>query len=787
MPATNHEHRARPKSGRKRQQPIFRLATLVLLLGVAGVAAAAPRPRAVDRAITKLVAGLISRHHYAGRRLDDDISRQLFDEYFDRLDNSHSYFLAADIEQFRQHQLNLDDALLRGNLDFAYTVYERLLERARERLAFVRERLEQPFDFTRPETILLDHSDAPWSQTEAELNAIWRRRLKNNLIVYQIMETGSDTVETEEEEQDKEQDTPAPRDQADAPDPAKPETDAAPVADAGAAIELPARTPEERVLQFYERYLQQIEDRDSVEVLELYLTSLTRVFDPHSAYMAPDTEEDFDIAMKLSLQGIGALLTQEDEFVKVAGILPGGPAEFDERLKPGDRIVAVAQENEEPVNVIGLRLRRVVNLIRGTKGTRVFLTVIEAGKGLGSVPTVIDIVRDEVVLTEQEAALQTHELPGSVQDAAVDAGAAADTITAGVIALPSFYADFRGRSEGVKDYKSSTRDVKRLLQDVKREGVDGLLLDLRANGGGSLDEAISLAGLFIDQGPIVQVRDSSGRVKRRYDRDASTVYDGPLVVLVNRLSASASEILAAAIQDYGRGIIIGEGSTHGKGTVQTVYDLGRSLRRSPVFGKTSPGALKFTMAKFYRITGISTQLRGVTPDIVLPSFTDHMEMGEVHLPHAMPWDEIEALAFKSQIDIRRHIPRLQTLSQARRAQDPDFTELLADVEAFGVRRQRKTLTLERDKRIQLQKEEEEWSKRIRKINAVRRSRARGLQQDEEGAEDVLLAEALRVLRDLVLLESGQTVPVAEPLPIVAHESGSKTGPDAAATTTNQAD
>lgn len=753
------------------------IGTLVLIwVSVAGLRAfAAARtagPGAVEKIVSKYVASLISRYHYSHRRIDNTVSEELFDEFFKRLDHNRSFLLASDIEEYRSYQTILDDLVLQGQVTVAFDVYDRYVQRVRERVAFVKSRLEEPFDFTKDEEIILDRSELPWCTSVSELDEVWRKRIKNNLLVYQMMEIPKE----EDAHTDGEKDGKQPEDGAET---AAPETSDdgeeakdAPAQDAPAISPVvPRKTPKERVLRFYERYLRQVESREGLDIVELFLSSLTRIFDPHSVYMAPDTEEDFDIAMKLSLQGIGALLSTEDSLVKVAGIIAGGPAELDGQLKEGDRIIAVAQENQEPVDIIDMPLRKVVRMIRGPKGTTVFLTVLEAGKGLGSVPTVIDIVRDEVKLTDQAAKSEIRPitLPVGVGGTARGDNSgeeAAGEAKVGIIYLPSFYADFRAKNSGKEDYRSSTRDVRRLIAQAKEEGVTGLVLDLRSNGGGSLEEAIELAGLFFPEGPVVQVRDARGRVKKRYDPDPKTVYSGPLLVLIDRLSASASEIVAAAIQDHHRGLIVGEKRSHGKGTVQTVFHLDDRLRRNPIFREQKAGSLKFTMAKFYRVTGASTQVKGVTPDITFASFTDHMELGEEHLPHVMPWDEIEALKTEPFVDVSPYVPALAGRSQERMRADSDHQAMLRDIDHFAERRQRKALTLNKASRIQLQKQEEGWSAKLKKSRPRKRRRGPSTGAEEGQEQDFVLDEALRILGDMIVLASDRPLP-----PVVAATTG----------------
>ncbi len=778
----------------------------VLVLGACSAWAAEttvtppPMPRATpaERIITKVVAGIISRNHYSQHNLDDQIAKQLFEDYFQKLDSNHSFFLASDIEEFRSYELILDDLLLQGNIDFAFDVYARFLQRVRERVEYCRKRLQEPFDFNVEEFLEVDRTKQPWCKTQEEMDELWRKRLKNKLLIYDIMgETAAVTqeedldvpVQRETEPKDKEPAPTAQSPQAPLPDSAaqpQPAPGAAvqpapttgdvptPAPTAGtegptvttlpgttAAAAKPTETPSERTLKSFETYLHQVESRESIDVLEIYLSALTGVYDPHSSYMAPNTEEDFDISMKLSLEGIGALLSVDDGYVKVAGVLPGGPAEFDGRLKEGDRILQVRQEKEdEPVDIVDTPLRKAVKLIRGTKGTRVYLTIWEAGKPFGSVPVIIDLVRDEVKLTEQEAKMETLSvpLPATAQDAKPDPSTIARVAT---ISLPSFYADFTAKNKGQDEYKSSTRDTHQLIDQAAKDGpVDGLVLDLRGNGGGSLEEAVTLAGLFFGKGPVVQVRKAGGSIQRRDDPDESEAYGGPLIILVDRLSASASEILAAAIQDHHRGVIVGEQQTHGKGTVQTVYHLDQKLQRNSALKDIKAGSLKFTMAKFYRVSGGSTQVRGVTPDIVFPAFTDYLELGESHLPHALPWDDIAPLAVERDVDVEPFLPKLKERSQARVNLDPEFQKLIPMFKEFGEQRKRTEQPLRKEDRIQLQKQEDEWSKRIKDLgNRRTRKHLSGKSKDTETpANDPVLNEACRILADLIVLQRGQALP-----------------------------
>lgn len=724
-------------------RPLFLgLAGLFLLIPPSQGAKEYPEAQPFDKVLSRVVGTLISSQHYTRRPLNDQISQQWFNEYFTTLDREKRFFLASDIAEFQSYRNTLDNNIYAGNLDFAFAVYKRYLQRVRERLAFTRERLKEPFDFTLDEELALEREDAPWATTKEELDDVWRKQLKNRVLVFTLMAEAAEKEAAEQAENDAKNPPPAETDtESGGKDSKKPPMPA-----------LSQKSPVERVLNNQERFLSYVEENESIDVLEIYLSSLTRIYDPHSSYMAPMTEEDFDINMKLSLEGIGAMLTTEDGYVKITDVMEGGPAERDGRLKAGDRIVAVAQGGNEPIDVVDMPLRKVVRQIRGEKGSTVFLSVIEAGKSLASVPTTIDIVRDEVKLTEKGAKSEIIPVDLPLEDNGQTG--ANPQVTIQLIKLPSFYSDFGAKRKGEKDYRSASRDVRKLLEEGKEKGVSGVILDLRSNGGGSLEEAIELAGLFFSTGPVVQVKGSGNRREIHRDKDKETVYGGPLAVLVNRMSASASEIVAAAIQDHHRGIIIGDSSTHGKGTVQTVYDLQRLFSRDPTFRNEKTGSLKFTIAKFYRVNGESTQLRGVTPDICFPAFTDYMDMGEANLEHALRWDTTQALDITPDIDITPYFPELKRREEERVSKEPAFIKYQEGIARYGELRARKTVPLNIDARRELQEEEKEWIDEIRSQTYGEDLADEGEDEektDEEGT-DLVLDESLNIIRDLIALQ-----------------------------------
>lgn len=686
-----------------------------------------------DSLITRAVVKIIETQHYDRPKINDKISRMVFEEYFNRLDPNHYYFLQSDIDSFSGYREKLDDQLRQGDLRFADAVFDAFGRRVRNRLAFIKKELDTPFDFTSNEEMRIKRTKLPWAKTSAELDEIWRKRLKNQMLVECIARE----VAAEEKKKEKEKAKNTNGEKTTAND-EKPDD--------------PPMKPAEKILKRYVNYYKYLCENDNADILENYLSAFTHVFDPHSAYMNWRTKEDFDIQMKLSLQGIGATLTTENGYTKVVSIVPGGPADRDGRLHAGDYILAVGQGDAEAVDVVDMPLTRVVRKIRGKKGTKVVLTTVRRIHG---VPRLIDIIRDKVTLTEQEArsSIREVQLPDSPRK-----------IKIGVIDLPSFYADFRAQRLGKKDARSTTTDVKKLIDTmIKTDQIQGLVIDLRGNPGGSLAEAIRLSGLFIPSGPMVQVQrrlpNMFGRsiewrldIKVENDHDKNFAYTLPMVVMVNRLSASAAEIFSGAIQDYGRGVIVGDKTTHGKGTVQTIQDL---ARRYPILKRVKPGALKYTMGKFYRITGASTQLRGVHPDIVFPDFLDYMELGEDKLDHAMPWDEIPAQKFtRSQPDVTKFLPQLRKKSRQRRAADPRFQTLIKDIQHFAERQKQKMVSLNKKKRMAQRREDDYWAERSRAVFGERK-RDKDKKDKKKKAEfsDLYLNESLAILGDLIALEN----------------------------------
>ena len=591
------------------------------------------KPGTNDRHIAVAVRRQLEREHYLRKPIDDEIATRWFAAFLEALDPMKVYFLQSDVEGFTLKRDSLDDLVKRGDVSFAYEVLDRFLKRVDSRLPLIERLIQEPHDFTTPETIVVDRDATTWARTEAEAEDLWRRRIKYDLLVQKMEKTSL------EEAKDK-------------------------------------------LLRRYRSLAKRWHQMTADELLETYLSSLTSSFDPHTSYMSPGTLENFEIGMRLQLDGIGAQLKGEDGYTTIMELTPGGAADRDGRLKAKDRVVGVGQGGEgEIVDVVDMNLNEVVKLIRGKRGTIVRLKVISAGE---TAPKIYDITRAKIELKDAEAR-------GEV----IEQGKKADgsPYRIGVINLPSFYMDMAGAQQGQAEFKSSTRDCKRLLDDFRKKGVDCVVLDLRSNGGGSLPEAIKLTGLFIDRGPVVQIKDADKQVRPYDDVDAGVAWDGPLVVLTSKFSASASEILAGAIQDYRRGLVVGDKSTHGKGTVQTLLDVGRQL--FPRFDNVpSLGAIKVTIQQFYRPSGDSTQLEGVHSDVELPSITSHLPIGESDLHHTIAFDRVPRADFEPSGRVTDTIvSQLREESAKRVAANKEFTKLSGDITRYEKRKDEKTISL----------------------------------------------------------------------------------------------
>ncbi len=651
----------------------------------------------------KLLALNLPLRHLSREPLADRVSSNALSIYLDLLDFDHVFFLQSDLDEFSRQQFDLDDQLRAGDVSFAFRVYNVFKTRVANRAAHVHELLDKGFDLTADESYEWKRRKAPWPADEEAWNEIWRLKIKNEYVAHTVARrTGASDLTAFEEE-------------------------SAAATNASLAAQL-KMTPEERIRKNYDRFLTLLLDNDANWVTERFLTAFTRAYDPHSDYLSPWGLEDFEIGMKLSLQGIGAVLSSEDGAAKVERLIPGGPAERDGRLKPGDKIIAVAQGDAEPADVLHWPLSRTVRLIRGEKGSKVVLTVIPATDASGAGLSIIDLIRDEVKLEEQAAKrdLRQIELTGG-------------TIRKiGVITLPDFYADMKGLGSG-KDARSSAKDVARLIAELRDEGAEAVVLDLRNNGGGSLTDAIQMTGLFMESGPVVQVRDQT-RVHKLNDPDPRVLFTGPVAVLVNRLSASASEILAGALQDWDRAVIIGDSKTHGKGTVQTLLPL------STV--NTNVGQLKVTTASFYRIAGGSTQLRGIEPDIVIPSPLEALEIGEEHLPHALPWSQVMPAYYDHDVELPLFMDELRQRSKARLEQSPKFATYTNLIAQMTERQRAPAISLNLEQRLQLATSEREMRKAIGEETPGPEGQAPAKRAD------FALDESLQVLCDWLSLREG---------------------------------
>ena len=558
----------------------------------------------------ELINYFIQRYHYRTAHLNDELSSQILDRYIETLDANRSYFLASDIERFEQMRFHIDNYLRKQELDPIFELFDLYRERAIDRAKFSMRVLSEGFDLNIPESFRFNRSTSPWPTDQAQLDDIWRRRVKNDYLSLKLAGQSHDDI---------------------------------------------LKTLGDRYRQLSRR-TQQI---TSTDVFETFINAYITSVEPHTSYFSPRSTENFKIRMSLSLEGIGAVLQTENEYTVVRRVVAGGPAELSQLLNAGDRIIGVGQDENRPlVDVIGWRLDDVVDLIRGPKSTVVRLKILPLQEGPDARGQIINIVRDTIKLEEQAA-----------QKSVISVERGDHVYRVGVIDLPTFYVDFDGRSSGETDYRSTTRDVARLIKKLQAENIDGLIIDLRGNGGGALTEATTLTGLFIEQGPIVQVKDAKGRIRVKRDSDPTIVYRGALAVLVDGNSASASEIFAGAIQDYGRGIVIGE-PTYGKGTVQNLVDLDKYARNKD----EKLGQLKFTIAQFFRINGDSTQHRGVVPDILLPTAQDDAERGERSLENALPWQQVASARYSpfDQSDLSAALANIRSLHQTRVADDPGF-------------------------------------------------------------------------------------------------------------------
>lgn len=592
------------------------------LSGIANDAAAKATVASSDRnrvPVAMATGRLLDGSHFLGQKFDDAVSTKFFENYLKAVDPSHLHFLQSDIDEFSVYRLKLDElTLLRGDTSPAYKIYAKLIERQTQRVTFVKDALARgQFDFKSKETWKTDRDKEPWPMSLAEARVLWDMALRHEYLQEKLAGKGADEI---------------------------------------------IRTLQRR----YDRMLRMANEVSGDDIFEVYLNALAHAYDPHTDFMGAAQMEDFAIQMNLKVCGVGATLESDDGFCRISALVSGGPAARSGGLQAGDRIVAVQQGKGEPVDIVDMPLHKAIDLIRGPKGSRVKLTVIPANATSDSVRKTVVLVRDEIKLEEQEAKAYIADMPWEGRQVRI-----------GVIDLPVFYADMDDDRRGAPR-KSATEDVARLLVKLNEQRIEGLVLDLRNNGGGSLDEAIGITGLFIPSGPVVQTKDADGRIQVDSDEDGQVLYSGPLVVLTDRTSASASEIVAGALQDHGRAVVVGDPSTFGKGTVQSIIPLGEIMKRTGLVTKSNPGSLKMTVAKFYRPSGASTQLRGVTPDITLPSPTDVPDIAEMRMDNAIAWDAVEPSNFESLDLVDPYLSALRARSESRVSSDLEFAWLKED-------------------------------------------------------------------------------------------------------------
>lgn len=699
------------------------------------------KPTVSQAQAAQLSARFLTRFHYDAQPLDDAMSQKIYKAYLESLDGEKVFFTQADLAKFEPLKTQMDDAIWNQDLAGPFSMFNFYVQRAIERMTYARGLLKQGFDLSTNESYNYDRKNAPWPKDQAELDTLWRQRTENDWLRLKLAGKSDDEIR---------------------------------------------KTLDKR----YAGYIDRVKQLDGEDAFQSFMNAYAESTDPHTDYLGPRAAENFDIAMKLSLEGIGAVLQARDEYTAIREVVPAGPAAKSGKVHVGDRIVAIGEGANGPmVDVIGWRLDDVVKHIRGKKDTTVRLEILPADAGVDGKHEIISLVRQKVSIEEQAAKKKIIE----VKDGNVSR-------KIGVIDLPSFYSDFGARREGDKDFKSATRDVAKLLGELKAAGVEGVVIDLRNNGGGSLAEANELTGLFIDQGPVVQVRDARGEVQVQGDDDPGMAWSGPMAVLVNRGSASASEIFAAAIQDWGRGLIIGQ-PTFGKGTVQNLVDLDRfthSTKEKPQYGE-----LKMTIQEFFRINGGSTQLKGVTPDIQYPKNGDEKDFGESTYDNALPWTQIPPAEYKPVADLKAYLSPLQAKHDARTAKSPAWKLMLDELAQYRKMRDKTSISLNFAQRQAERKEQDAISADFRArhkaidgdtgdddsvvlddgLNANERSLKSELKQEDEAkkAADPQLQETAHILFDAVGMIKADPKLAAQVLPYGGKFDASSTAAVAPAT------
>ncbi len=649
---------------------------------------------------TEIITHIINSYHYRTKPIDNTLSSLIFDNFLESLDPNHSFFLNEDIQNISKYRDKLDDALLKTELEPAFDIFKTFRQRVKERIEYAVSELEKEFDFEIDEEYLFDRRELTWANDEEELNEIWRKRVKNDMLNL-LLTTGKEKTEIKD-------------------------------------------TLRKRYQRIYTSTFQ----LDSDDVFQTFINAYTTSIEPHTSYFSPRTSENFDISMRLSLEWNGEVLRNENDYTLIQKIIPGGPADLSKKLHAKDKIIGVGQgESGEIIDVIGWRLDDVVELIRGPKDTVLRLEIIPGKTGVEDLSKILTLTRNRIKLEGSAAKAKVIDLPELDKKI-------------GVIDIPTFYVDFAAQAKGEPDFRSTSTDVQKLVTDLVKEDVEGIIIDLRGNGGGSLSEALALTGLFIEEGPIVQTKDASGKIDINVDPDPSLFYAGPLAVLVDRNSASASEIFAGAIQDYQRGIIIGE-PTYGKGTVQNIVDLNRFIKNS----EDDHGKLKTTIAQFFRISGGSTQNKGIIPDIVFPTAIDIEDYGERSLDNALPWDKVEPAKYIKVSSPVKYYGKVRSLHKNRIKSDRAFKLLLEQLALVKKSNKKKTTSLKESKRKaerdQLLDMKHELVNELRVVQGLKPLPKRDKTQEidefeeedgEDKPHDVLLQETARILYDLIVIQ-----------------------------------
>ena len=647
---------------------------------------------------TKVIIYIINSHHYRKKSIDNTLSSSMFDAYLKSLDPNHNFFLNEDIQNFSIYRYKLDEALKEADLEPAFDIFRIYRKRVKERINYAVSELKKEFDFEIDEDYLFDRRDLTWANDVDELNNYWRKRVKNDML--NLLLTGKEKTEIKD-----------------------------------------------ILKKRYQRIYTSTFQLDSNDIFQTFVNAYTTTIEPHTSYFSPRTSENFDISMRLSLEGIGAVLRSENDYTLIQKVIPGGPADLSKKLHSKDKIIGVGQgESGEILDVIGWRLDDVVELIRGPKDTVLRLEIIPGKTGNEDLTKIITLTRDKIKLEESASKSTVIDLPELDKKI-------------GVIDIPTFYVDFEAQAKGDPDFRSTSKDVRKLISDLNKEGVEGIIIDIRANGGGSLSESLALTGLFIKEGPVVQTKSSSGEIDINNDPDPSLFYAGPLAVLVDRNSASASEIFAGAIQDYQRGIIIGE-PTYGKGTVQNIVDLNHFIKKP----KVDHGKLKTTIAQFFRVSGGSNQNKGVIPDIIFPTAINIEDYGERSLENALPWDEVEPARYIKVGALVKDYKIIQSLHEDRVNSDKAFKLLLEQMEFVKKSNDKKTTSLKESKRkterAQVLDMKHELENELRIVQGLEPLPERddtldidefAEENDEDKPHDVLLQETARILHDLIVI------------------------------------